>query len=225
MNHPSTSRARILALTFVAILAAVAVTGCGSDDKESSSASGNGVDRAFVEEMIPHHKSAIEMAEIAQQRSQRPQIKELAQNIIDSQTKELTTLTTAQAALAKEGVAKGDLGVPAHETGMDMDTASLKTADPFDRAFIDMMVPHHQGAVRMARVQLAKGSDPELKKLAQEIIAEQAREIGEMNQWRTTYYGAASPAGGVPAEGAAAAPGATTPAPGAGGKHGGGHSG
>jgi len=225
MNHPSPSRSRVLALTLAVLFALVGISGCGGDDEESSSAGGNGVDRAFVEEMIPHHESALEMAKIAQQRSQRPQIKELAQNIIDSQTKELATLTSAQAALAKEGVAKGDLGVPAHQMGMDMDNAALKTADPFDRAFIDMMVPHHQGAVRMARVELAKGSDPELKKLAQEIIAEQAREIGEMNQWRTTYYGAASPAGGVPAEGAAAAPGAATPAPGAGGEHGGGHSG
>ena len=43
-----------------------------------------------------------------------------------------------------------------------MKMGALKDAKPFDRAFIDEMIPHHQGAIRMARAELAKGSDPEL---------------------------------------------------------------
>ena len=68
--------------------------------------------------------------------------------------------------------------------GMNMDDSMLMTADPFDREFIDMMVPHHQGAIRMARVQLAKGKDPQLRKLATAIIAAQSKEIEQMNSWR-----------------------------------------
>nr|MBA2521754.1 DUF305 domain-containing protein [Solirubrobacterales bacterium] len=69
---------------------------------------------------------------------------------------------------------------------------------PFDRAFIDMMIPHHQGAIRMAQVELQQGSEPGLEQLATGIISAQTREIEAMNRWREKWYGAASPAGGVP---------------------------
>ena len=59
-------------LPFIAVaLIALAFAGCGSDDESdsaSSSTGGNGTDRAFVKEMVPHHQSAIDMAEIAQKR-------------------------------------------------------------------------------------------------------------------------------------------------------------
>jgi uncharacterized protein (DUF305 family) len=83
---------------------------------------------------------------------------------------------------------------------MDDDASMLEDAKPFDREFIDMMIPHHQGAIRMARVELEKGENRELKELAESIIDAQAKEIDEMNTWRVEWFGAVSPAGGVPAE-------------------------
>lgn len=62
------------------------------------------------------------------------------------------------------------LGMSMSQMGMSMDMTSLGTARPFDRAFIDMMIPHHQGAVRMAQAELAKGNNPKLRALAQRII-------------------------------------------------------
>jgi uncharacterized protein (DUF305 family) len=85
------------------------------------------------------------------------------------------------------------------DMGMSMKMGALKDAKPFDRAFIDEMIPHHQGAIRMARAELAKGSDPELKKVATAIVAAQKKEIAQMNSWREQWYGSPSPAGGVPA--------------------------
>lgn len=52
-----------------------------------------------------------------------------------------------------------------------------------DVAFVTGMIPHHQGAVDMAKVVLAFGSDPEIRKLAEEIIASQAKEIAFMRAW------------------------------------------
>jgi uncharacterized protein (DUF305 family) len=63
---------------------------------------------------------------------------------------------------------------------MDGSVASLKTADPFDEAFLKMMLPHHEGAVVMAKAELDKGKDPALKKLATQIITAQEREIRGM---------------------------------------------
>lgn len=73
---------------------------------------------------------------------------------------------------------------------MNMD---LGAADAnFDLRFIDAMVPHHQGAVKMAQEALQKSKRPEIKKLAQSIIADQDKEIAQMQQWRKSWYASAA---------------------------------
>lgn len=57
-----------------------------------------------------------------------------------------------------------------------------QTGDP-DRDFVTMMIPHHQGAIDMAKVLLLYGTDEQLKRLAQEIIADQQNEVQLMQLW------------------------------------------
>jgi uncharacterized protein (DUF305 family) len=172
-------------LSALAVAAALVVTGCGDDDMTSSSASGaggNGVDRAFVADMVAHHESAIDMAKIAQERGESEFVKQLVHDIATSQSQEITTMRREDQALKMAGVKRSSLGVPDHMKGMDADPATLKTADPFDAAFIKMMIPHHEGAIEMANVELAKGSDAELKAVAQDIIDAQERELAAMRK-------------------------------------------
>jgi uncharacterized protein (DUF305 family) len=189
-----------------ALALGIFVAACGQDDRRSGgssssseSAPGNGVDRAFATAMIPHHRSAVEMAEIAKERSRRSEIKQLADEIANAQNAEIAKLTALERRLKDAGVEVGDLGVAEHGMGMGDDASMLEDAKPLDREFIDMMIPHHQGAIRMARAELEKGQNRELKALAEAIVDAQAQEIDEMNTWRVEWFGAMSPAGGVPA--------------------------
>ncbi len=56
-----------------------------------------------------------------------------------------------------------------------------------DQDFVSHMIPHHQGAVDMAEVELKYGKDPQLKRLAQGIISSQQKEIAFMKQWQTKH--------------------------------------
>jgi uncharacterized protein (DUF305 family) len=66
-------------------------------------------------------------------------------------------------------------------THKDMNINIVPTGDP-DRDFAAMMIPHHQGAIDMAKVELQFGKDPVLRRLAQGIIVEQLQEIEVMQR-------------------------------------------
>ena len=178
----------------------LASAGCDSDEGTVTAREegGNPTDRAFVEAMVPHHRSAVAMAKVARKRGTSQFVRQLADDIILTQKDEIATLRLEDEDLGRAGVKRGKLGVTEHQMGMDDDPAMLKDARPFDRAFIDMMIPHHQGAITMARVEMEKGADPELQTLARDIIDAQTREIEMMNAHRRKEFGSASPAGGVP---------------------------
>lgn len=197
---PSTKLLAAFGAAIVAILAVVLVVSSGGDD----SASGKDVDGAFVTQMVPHHDSAIEMAKIAERRAQHPEITNLAGNIISSQGQEISEMNQIHNRLFGSPIdetAQADMGMDASMMGMDMDVGALNTAKPFDRQFIDEMIPHHQGAIRMARIELNDGVDQQTQTLAKNVIAAQSAEINQMNEWRTNWYGEPSPSGGIPAEG------------------------
>jgi uncharacterized protein (DUF305 family) len=75
-----------------------------------------------------------------------------------------------------------DAGLVASMTRMQKDMP-MTSAGSVDADFVKMMIPHHQAAIDMAQVQLAKGKDPEIRKLSQDIIAAQEKEIAEMKAW------------------------------------------
>jgi uncharacterized protein (DUF305 family) len=200
---------RPLAWSIAALALAVGLGACGGDDngQEAQGPQGTRIDRAFLSGMVPHHESAIEMAKIAQRRGQHPQIRRLAGSIISAQTREIRQIDRIHQRLFGHDVtpdsgAHQALGLSAEEAALGhADSSKLERARPFDRAFIDEMVAHHQGAIRMARVVTAQTKDAEIKRLARAIIDAQAREIRQMNDWRATWYGEPSPAGGVPEPG------------------------
>jgi uncharacterized protein (DUF305 family) len=155
-------------------------------------------DLRFIDAMSLHHQGAVAMAQEAQQKSQRPEIEKLADNIIDSQNKEIKQLAQWRKAwypqANNEPVTYGGNGNPTaamsqqQHQNMTMQH-NLGPADAeFDLRFIDAMIPHHEGALTMAQDALKKSKRPEIKQLAQEIIKSQQAEIEQMQQWRQAWY-------------------------------------
>ena len=69
---------------------------------------------------------------------------------------------------------------------MDRNMKMRPTGNP-DYDFTAMMIPHHQGAVDMAKTELQYGKDPQLRKLAHDIVASQEKEITFMKAWKAVH--------------------------------------
>ncbi|HYW19279.1 MAG TPA: DUF305 domain-containing protein [Nodularia sp. (in: cyanobacteria)] len=155
-------------------------------------------DLRFIDAMNPHHKGAVEMAKVAQEKSKRPEIKKLASEVIKDQDKEIAQLkqwrtawypgasSTPVAYDAKTGktVAMSDEQMQGMMMNMDLGAADTE----FDLRFINAMIPHHESAITMAQDAVSKSKRPEIKKLAQSIIDSQQAEINQMKQWRKAWY-------------------------------------
>jgi len=182
----------VLALTALVAAGCGTGTGHGSHMSGSGTATGQMTDPMFTAQMIPHHQAAIDMAALAPSRAEHPEIKQLAAEIASAQASEIKLMNSVAKQNNWDPNAKMDHsaadGMSEHEMGMDMDISKLKTAKPFDKAFIEMMVPHHAGAIRMADHQLARGSNPEITALAKRITASQTVQIKQMKQWYSSWY-------------------------------------
>lgn len=154
----------------------------------------NTIDAHFIEQMIPHHEDAITMAKLAQTKAQRPEVKQLAENIISSQEAENKQMKEWYKEWFGKDVPEGNTVMNQHgmmgQNGMhmgmmgnDTDITSLEESEDFDREFVEHMIPHHQMAVMMANMLKGGTQRPEMKQLADEIIEAQTNEIDQMRQW------------------------------------------
>lgn len=98
----------------------------------------------------------------------------------------MASVQPAPAQPADQQVAAADSpAVAAYKAANDamMKAMMVALTGDADRDFALQMIPHHQGAIAMARIELQHGSDPQLRKMAEDIIAAQEKEIGELNSW------------------------------------------
>ena len=150
------------------------------------------VDKPFIEMMIPHHQSANEMAQIALSRAKSPEVKKLAQSIIEEQTREIEQMRTWYKQWYGTEVPTNGMNMGT-QSGMDqsmmqmemMDREmmeSLKNAQDFDREFLRQMTRHHQTATMMAGMVVNSAQHREIRNLAQNIIKSQSAEITQMQK-------------------------------------------
>lgn len=134
--------------------------------------SGRAFDIAFLSQMIPHHESATAMSKDALPTLKNAHVRKHAQKIIADQKKEIAEM---------QSLLQND-----YKTKPSSDQMSLMKADMQPmmamkmsgvRAFLQMMIPHHESANAMSRLALAKSKSPKILSLAQRIVTAQSAEI------------------------------------------------
>ncbi|MEU6890698.1 DUF305 domain-containing protein [Streptomyces sp. NPDC046557] len=200
---PSTTLRRIsLAATMTAaglLLAACGGGGGSMDGMEhgaptASRAAFGAADVTFAQQMIPHHRQAVEMAALADGRAEDTEIKTLAAAVRTAQDPEIRTMKSWLAAWGKPESGSAmpgmDHGSGGHDgsgtAGMmsDQDMKDLEAArgTDFDKKFARLMIVHHNGAIEMARAEQKDGRSPDARKLADDVVKNQSAEVGRLNR-------------------------------------------
>jgi len=151
--------------------------------------------RHFIERMIPHHEDAVKMAALAPIQAEHAELRILAATITRTQTNEIARMRQWYRAWYGVAVPQGG-GMGGHQMGGAMgmtSTTSLDGARPFDKTFIEQMIPHHQMAVMGSTMTLQRVDRPELRQLLQSIIESQSAEISQMRTWYQAWYGTPVP--------------------------------
>ena len=146
-------------------------------------------DRRFIDAMVPHHQGAIAMAEVALKNAEHEEIIQLSRNIISSQQAEIEELKSIKE--EEFGTSNVPMEMSQEQMrgmGMMMDPQRLSKREPFDEAFIDAMIPHHQSAIEMGKVANQESENPRIKELALNIVGAQQEEIEQMKAWRKQWY-------------------------------------
>lgn len=141
----------------------------------------------FIVQMIPHHRAAIEMSQnLLLYTTWEPLIK-IAAQIIAEQTKSIENMMAILEPSLKKSNEKTDVCLYQRRTSQildtmffDMDTAHF--SNEINADFIREMIPHHEGAVQMARNALQFHIDPDLSPILKAIITSQERGIRQMRQ-------------------------------------------
>jgi len=202
---------KTLLISGITLASALLLGACGTDSGATSmpgmqspapaagagaQAGHNADDVTFVQQMVPHHTEAVDMAKLVSSRSKNPQVLDLASRIEKGQAPEIQQmqgwLSSWNASMpgmntgTMPGMSDGSMpgmsggSMPGMMSADEMKQLEKTKGSEFDKMWLEMMIKHHQGAVDMAKTELGKGASAEAKALAQKIIDAQQREITEM---------------------------------------------
>ncbi|MFJ6569104.1 DUF305 domain-containing protein [Streptomyces sp. NPDC091292] len=149
----------------------------------------NAADVTFAQDMIQHHRQAVEMADLADGRAGSKEVKDLAVKIKGAQDPEIRTmsgwLTSWGEQVPEEMSGMGhdmSSSMPGMMSAADMDALKKASGTEFDKQFLTLMVKHHEGAVEMAKTEQSKGEYGPATRLADDVIKAQTAEIEQMNK-------------------------------------------
>lgn len=172
----------VLVIALASLLFLFAFTNI-SPEEGTSDNSFNRADVMFMNMMIVHHDQAIEMAELAPNRTDNENILELAGNITEAQREENEQMAEW---LRELGYQRPRDGHRMAGMASQAQLQKLRNSDgkEFDRLFSDLMITHHRGGIQMAQTFSQRGSNPELIQMEKQMIETQQNEIQMMQKWQ-----------------------------------------
>lgn len=144
----------------------------------------------FLDTMIAHHGGAVDMAQLVATRAQHAELKQLAKNIIADQQKEIAQMREWRRSWFGDHAPAINMelrGMSDSMSAMNLDRLDELKETAFDLEFIRQMIPHHAGAVAMAKDLLTHEPNAELRSLADNIINSQEAEIEQMREWERDW--------------------------------------
>jgi uncharacterized protein (DUF305 family) len=148
----------------------------------------NADDVAFATNMIPHHQQAVALSALVPDRTTNPEVTKLASDIAAAQGPEIETMKVFLVQWNENPDTDTGSGHSGHGPMQGMvdeptmaQLASLRGAE-FDKLWLESMIGHHQGAIGMAKAEIANGENVDAKSLANDIVNAQQAEIGQMKK-------------------------------------------
>jgi uncharacterized protein (DUF305 family) len=174
--------AAFAALTFAAACSDDAGDGSeGATDSTDAASDGdfNDADVTFAQMMVPHHEQAVDMAALAQEHAEDPEVLALADQIAAAQQPEIDQMTGLLESWGEPTEMEGHEGMSMGGMASDEQMTELEGAHgaDFDRLFVELMITHHEGAITMAEEHHMEGQNAELMALAEAIIESQTAEV------------------------------------------------
>jgi uncharacterized protein (DUF305 family) len=168
------------------------------------------VERDFLMGMVPHHRGAIRMSELALQKATKKELREFAQHVIDAQNQEIALMTNylrdwygmqpptgdmpSEAMMRQMSMPMMHGTMPSAQHMMrEMQSLEALNGSEFDVAYMSMMTEHHTMAVMMATPVLIGGFHGDLYTLASTIVKDQGEEIVQLRDWLKAWYGVPRP--------------------------------
>ncbi len=192
--------ARLIAV-LAALAAALFLSGCTSPASDGHTdhqhtdepvitgapAGYNADDVAFATNMIPHHQQAVELSALAPDRSTNQELIALSNQISAAQQPEIETMKVFLVQWKENPDTNSGHG--GHGQAMQgmvdeptMTTLQSLNGAEFDKLWLESMISHHQGAIEMAKAEIANGENVDAIGLAKSIVTAQETEIGQMKQ-------------------------------------------
>jgi uncharacterized protein (DUF305 family) len=147
----------------------------------------NADDVAFATNMVPHHQQAVDLSALVPDRSTNAALIALAQQISAAQQPEINVMKVLLVQWNENpDASSGHAGHGSATQGM-VDAATMTKLESlngaeFDNLWLESMIGHHQGAIEMAKAEIANGDNVDAKTLAKNIVDTQEAEIGQMKQ-------------------------------------------
>lgn len=140
------------------------------------------VDAKFLDQFSEHHQEAIQMAEMAEDKAQNPELKKMAQKMLKEQKKEVDQMQSWRQKYYPNA-SKTPMTMPK----MDMSQLEKAEGHEFDMAFADMMSKHHDQGIQMVQSVSDELSNPQVKKFAQQAAKKQEKDKQKLAKMKSNH--------------------------------------